>query len=190
MLAPTHLVIGFTVGDLLAGQIRRELQDHRLARKVLIITTFFSIVPDVDILWMIIRNGISVFGDAIGMHHFYPTHIPAFYLGVAAIFTALTSRISPSYRWLILAALIGAISHFVLDSFLIGWGVMWLYPFSRKLIGWNIVTWRYQAEWGDHWLAHYLVSPFALIEYGLIVVGLVWAKLRSESEQHPDGKIN
>jgi hypothetical protein len=64
---------------------------------------------------------------------------------------------------------------------------MWLYPFSHKLFGWNIVTRRYRTEWGDRWLEHYLVHPFALIEYGLIGLAVLKATAKLKRAKQVKG---
>jgi membrane-bound metal-dependent hydrolase YbcI (DUF457 family) len=182
VLLPTHLAIGYLVGDTLADCALKRNLNPKIAGRIVITTMLFAVLADIDIVWWLIKKGSSGLGDSVGGHHAYITHVPFFYL-LAALLAYSFMRYRSSGKWLVTAGLLGAMSHFVLDSFLIGWGIMWLYPFSSKLIGWNIVTYRYRSEWGDEWLRHYLVHPFALIEYGFILLALVRAKWN----RHADG---
>jgi hypothetical protein len=181
VLLPTHLAVGYVLGELFADFVRRRWAGSRVSNRIVITTMLFAILPDVDVLWWAIKKGAGGLGGSLGGHHMYATHVPVFYL-LAAVIAHLFVHCRSSGGLLITAALLGSMSHFVLDSFLIGWGIMWLYPFSSRLIGWNVVTYRYGAIWGDRWLQHYLVHPFALIEYGLILLALI----RAKRKRHPN----
>jgi len=176
MLTPTHLAAGYLLGERLASAAARSEHNDVLGRRVLLFTMLFAIAPDLDLLWFGVQHHWTITGDSAGAHHAYLTHVPLIYILGAAFLWLGASKF---YRWLIAASLVGAISHMLLDSILIGWGIPWLYPFSNRLIGWNIVTRLYRSEWGDHWLSHYLVSPFILVEYAFIAVALFrWQKVR------------
>lgn len=172
MLLPTHIAAGFLLGDFLAGAASRSGQSATIAKRTLLTTIVFSVLPDLDIVWFTLRHHSVPWGDAAGAHHRYITHLPIFYLGLALVAFIVSRRFPAVSPWLITAGLVGSLGHLILDSFLIGWGIMWLYPFSHELVGWNVVTYKYRSAWGDQWLLHYLRSPYSLVEYGLIAVAI------------------
>lgn len=83
---------------------------------------FFSLLPDLDFAWHLVRGG----NHKNAYDHRDLLHFPLLYIPIGS---ALISLFSP-----ILAILFAAASllHFIHDSVGLGWGVEWLFPFSRN----------------------------------------------------------
>lgn len=166
MLLPTHIAVGYIVGDLV-GRHACESCGSDFYRPVVGATLLFSILPDIDFLLLLAEKGRAALGSEMSEHHHFLTHTPALYICAALLAILVLPKVHV-YLWMISACLIGAIGHLALDTIWIGHGIMWLYPLSNTLWGEGYVTSRYGAQWGDHWLRAYLRSPYALPEAGLI----------------------
>ncbi len=83
----------------------------------------FTLLPDIDVLiyFLIKRFGSKTFKD-----HREILHYPLPYLAIGGILVLI---ISPAWLPLFIAA---SMVQFIHDSVGIGWGIPWLYPFSRK----------------------------------------------------------
>ena len=89
---------------------------------LLLLGATFALLPDVDFLVSAVRKGsISKVNHTHRDLLHYP--IPFLLAGGALVFL-----VAPQYLWLFLAL---ATFHFVHDSMGTGWGIPWLFPFSR-----------------------------------------------------------
>lgn len=84
----------------------------------------FSLLPDLDFLIEFFKHG-NVGGKVIREHREL-LHFPFFYLPIAFLIFIFFGKIISSLFLLCL------FSHFLHDSIGIGWGIKWLWPFSRK----------------------------------------------------------
>ena len=94
--------------------------------KYLVLTSFFAIVPDLDIFYAFLKARALIFKEEINHRKFF-THAPLLYLAVFFFWFLLF----PSTRVVALSFLIGTWLHFFLDT-LVSDGIAWFYPFSRK----------------------------------------------------------
>jgi len=138
-----------------------------------------ALLPDIDILT------IPLLGK---WHHRTHTHFPLVYVPLAVLaYLAL----DPLYATILV---LGVFAHLVHDTFGIGWGIAWLWPFSgrkylffpadpgRKVDFGRMATWspeeepEVQEKYGDNdWIRHYYFRPntLAYIEYGTLLVALI-----------------
>lgn len=137
-----------------------------------------ALLPDIDILT------IPLFGK---WYHRTYTHYPIFY--VPLIFFVYIV-LGPVYATLFAFAVY---AHLIHDTFGIGWGIAWLWPFSprkfllfpekeRALVLGTFATWMPEEEGelrkNQHrtdWIRYYYFRPntLAYIEYGVLFTALV-----------------
>lgn len=90
-----------------------------------IIGIFFVFLPDVDLaIWLVRHRGKL---DRWSHEHRKLLHYPIIYLSLGYIITQTV--LNDFYALLFLTC---SFFHFFHDSFGIGWGIKWLFPFSRK----------------------------------------------------------
>lgn len=137
-----------------------------------------ALLPDIDLLTL------PLLGK---WHHRTHTHFPLVWVPIcAAAFLAL----DPAYATLLT---LGVFAHLIHDTFGIGWGIAWLWPFSqrkyllfpekgRKLPFGVLASWTPEEEErlreaprNAHWLRLYYFQPnsVAYIEYGVLMVALL-----------------
>lgn len=88
-----------------------------------LILIFFSILPDLDFLfYKIFKKGKY---DSDFQHHQWPSHWPIIYLPLFILLILF-----PNLKLFLICY--GLLSHFIMDTFLSGDGIMWLYPFSKR----------------------------------------------------------
>lgn len=129
-----------------------------------------SVAPDFDMLWFHLVDHGRVH------HHLYPSHIPGCWLIAAILVLGLLRWLVPSM--VIIAAMFfaGVFLHLLLDT-LVG-GIMWLWPFSDRLITLAVVPARY-----DHWVISFILhwSFLAEIAITLLAAGVLWPNRRGAS---------
>ena len=145
----------------------------------------FSLLPDLDFLPNF-RKGFT----AKGHEHRSLLHYPLFFIPIGSIILLfLDSRLALLFA-------INTFLHFLHDSIGIGWGVQWLYPFSKNYYAffyhrdllengshqkafhsWNPAeVARLANEYGDeHWFRNIYLrfSPYAIVEYLVFIFALV-----------------
>lgn len=91
---------------------------------LLLVGIFFALLPDIDFLieWIRGRKPLGRFER----DHRNLFHYPLFYILIGSIFVFWFSW---AYLFLFV---INSLWHFIHDSIWVGWGVKWLYPFSKK----------------------------------------------------------
>ena len=148
---------------------------------------FFAVSPDIDFLYFFSRRG-----DTKRDHnHRDLIHYPILYLPIGTIII-----------WLIFGKiwgiifLISSFLHFVHDSIGIGWGIKWLYPFSKKNYaflylysgkvkkGLRKIVFSFDREsmnrnvekHGDpNWVKniYYKWHPIAIVEFGVFLLSVI-----------------
>lgn len=124
----THIVLG--------GAIGQALFQRRLGRAAWIVGAIAATLPDADVL---IRTGDSLLDHVL---HRYFTHalvlVPV--LGfLAALPFAATRRLNRYWRELMLAGMLAALSHVLLDA-CTSYGTCLLWPVSDRRISWDIIA--------------------------------------------------
>lgn len=111
----TGLILGIISNDVFGSQETLAL--------AMIWGVFCSLIPDIDLAIYLLKHNLK--DNQFAHHHRDILHKPIFFLipGIALFF------LSPELGsiWIIATLL-----HFVHDTFEGGWGIMWLYPFSKK----------------------------------------------------------
>ena len=165
------LGVGIIIAVLLS-----KIFDVGLTAQVILPAVVFSLLPDLDVfveLWKRGRVGGKIHG-----HHRELTHFPLTYLPLVLFIWFFAGSF-----W---AILFGAaiLAHFLHDSIGMGWGIKWLWPFSKKTYKFFsekdgrfsknfIVCWQPEElekivlEHGDnHWVKNFYLKfhPLALFE--------------------------
>lgn len=147
-----------------------------------------SLLPDVDYIWRLL------FGDrSPDTSHRDMLHYPLLFTPVVGIIGLLFSNEVG------LTLVAGSLAHFIHDSFGVGFGVKWLYPFNKKSY-----MFLFQAStpankdmpkqlvyvWDDdqrahmikkygykHWIryVYFRPHPFGIFEYAVLVLGIILA---------------
>ncbi|CAN5751626.1 hypothetical protein BH11PAT2_BH11PAT2_01710 [soil metagenome] len=136
-----------------------------------------ALLPDIDIVTML-------FGS---WKHRTHTHYPIVYIPLAVLVFIF---LGPAYGVLFM---LGVYAHLIHDTFGIGWGIAWLWPFSqrkfllfpdgarRKTLG-TVASWLPEEEpslkatgSNSNWVRDFYFRPnlLAYIEYGTLFVALV-----------------
>ncbi len=156
-----------------------------LTFSLIFIGIIFSLFPDIDFFVEFIKHG-SVGGKIIREHREL-IHFPLLYIPVILIVLSLFG-----IMWATFLSL-GLLAHFLHDSIGIGWGIKWLWPFSKrayKLFSEKngtfssrlLVSWDHKeltevvAEHGDpDWIRNiYLrLHPVNVIEFLSFVTSLI-----------------
>lgn len=172
------MIIGHLPAGYLLGRMGSRLRvvDHASRRDLVAACMMGAIFPDVDMIWFHLVDHGRIH------HHLYWTHLPAFWLLVAAAI-ALAGTASPRLRaraafWFFL---LGVLSHLVLDS-LIG-DIYWALPFAHEPFSLFQVQARH-SPWYLNFILHWV---FALECALLLIAGTVAAGdfRRHRARLHP-----
>jgi hypothetical protein len=149
---------------------------------------FFAIVfvlfPDIDIIFYGIKK---IFSKGNIYNHRSFTHYPIVYIPIALL---IYFFLGPFYCTLFLCCIC---FHFIHDSFWLGWGIVWLWPFSTtrfkffsdkdgKVSSQVLMIWTKQEEsqvfqkyHNPHWIRDFYFRPniVAYIEYSIFIFSLI-----------------
>lgn len=131
MLPSGHLASGYLSGTLLATWLPGLVQDD--SRQIFIaLVALFAVIPDLDEFWVFAKIGRAIGSKAGFNHRKLLTHTPLLHLLIAVLIFALGAIAQNQLVVQIsFAYLLGTMMHLFFDSF--AYGVMWLWPFSKKL---------------------------------------------------------
>jgi membrane-bound metal-dependent hydrolase YbcI (DUF457 family) len=127
MLPPGHIAGGFLTAEALLKIIHPQLPQAQINR-LLLWGMFFGFAPDLDTFYSFLKEKAFTVRKPQNNHRHFLSHAPILWL-VAGLLIYFCS--SSEYVKLIgLLVWLASWSHFLLDS--IEFGIMWLWPFSRK----------------------------------------------------------
>ena len=148
----------------------------------------FVLLPDIDIVYYSIRK-------LIGREHVYNhralTHYPIIYIPVVALVYYFLG-----FFYSVLFA-VSVYFHLIHDSFWLGWGIVWMWPFSTKRFKFfpdegGKITSRVLMTWNEkddpemftkfhnpHWIKDFYLRPnlVAYVEYSIFALSLVMLAL-------------
>ncbi|MEM1389370.1 MAG: metal-dependent hydrolase [Pseudomonadota bacterium] len=154
-----HAPAGYLVGRALSRE-----------RAVIVAALLGGIAPDFDLIWFYFVD------DRAFHHHRYWVHAPAFW-AAAALFVAPVLMFAPRHAQAIAVAFLAAIFvHLCLDS--VTGGIMWLWPWSDRLISLIEVP-----PTRSHFLLSFLTHWTMVFEAAIWVAALVvgWGQWRKKS---------
>ena len=156
-----------------------------LTPQLIMIGAGFSLLPDLDVFVELAKRGRI--GGRVQGHHRELTHFPLTFLIVAVLVYIYFGGV-----WFSLFSLT-ILAHFLHDSFGMGWGIQWLWPFTNSAYKFFsnkdgsfsknfIVSWKPNElketikKYGDdHWLRNYYLKlhPIAIFEFLFLVFSLI-----------------
>lgn len=107
------------IGHLPAGYLLSRVFSDRATQAAV---TVGSILPDIDLLYF------YTLGERAVVHHYYWTHIPAFWVVLGAVVWSILRIARLRYHAYVAPLLLGVFLHLCLDS--IAGSIFWMYPFS------------------------------------------------------------
>ncbi len=164
MNVPSHMAYPYLLANMVAW-----LMGVRLSVEQNILLVIFSVLPDVDlgIHWLYTRITKVRFNIGIN-HHQWASHWPISYIPLALVFA-----IWPNTTTLLM--IFGILSHLLMDSIACSWGIMWLYPFSKRWF--NYYASRFmKINDGKQWLAEWNKTNFHVVEMiglGLMIIHFI-----------------
>lgn len=143
-----------------------------------------SLLPDIDAIFYLIKKLLSK--RKIYNHRGF-THYPVVYVPIVAI---IYSILGPSYAILFVFCIY---SHLIHDSFWLGWGIVWFWPFSTvrfkffpdrngKISSQSLMTWSKQQDLeifekynNPHWIRDFYLRPnvVSYTEYSVFIFSLI-----------------
>lgn len=129
MLPPGHIAGGFLAAEALIKIAKPNLPLAQL-HQLLYWGMFFGFAPDLDMFWEFLQEKAFIIKDLKNHNHRkLLSHAPLLWLiaGLLIYFFATNEYI----KCVGLLVWLGSWSHFILDS--IEYGIMWLWPFSKKI---------------------------------------------------------
>ncbi len=132
MLPSGHIAAGYLLAEGTLRLLQPDLAPHQL-HYLLWAGAFFAFVPDLDMFYAFFKARGFTLPDKEVNHRYYVTHRPLVWLipSIAVYaFGAWFELKSVFFQFFGLMILLGAWSHFALDSFKVG--VMWLWPFTNR----------------------------------------------------------
>lgn len=121
-----HLAFGYLTSLMFLFLFGTDFSESQL-RLITLVVIFSAIIPDFDIIYSYFKFKSLRYQKGTS-HRNWISHSPICYLiiGILIFFIFNFSF----YSFLGLAFIFGSFSHFIADS--VQYGVMWLYPFSKK----------------------------------------------------------
>jgi inner membrane protein len=130
------------IAHLPSGYILARATDHRRG-PLLWAALAGSVFPDIDMLWFHLVDHGAIH------HHRYATHVPAFWVLVAACTLPFVRQKARAVIAMFLAAVI---LHLALDT--VAGGIMWLWPWSDHLVALVTVP-ATQSNWVLSFILHW-----------------------------------
>jgi hypothetical protein len=139
---------------------------HRLTPKVLGLGVLIGLLPDLDALLSLVLGRWQP-GNSQLLHHQYLTHTPLFYLLLALGLWTVTS-----FEFAVLFAAL-TLGHLLLDTWGTDDGIMWLWPASKRQIGFLAAHLHTGGAFGLSYYRRYLQAwQTGLPELFLLVIGI------------------
>ncbi len=127
MLPPGHIAAGYLTAKVLIGSLHYDLTAGQI-NDLTIIAALLAFIPDLDFFAAFAKIGKFRMETGKTNHRHYPSHAPIVWLILGLIIFVFSA--SAFGKTLGLLVWLAPWSHFILDS---QWGIMWLWPFSKKL---------------------------------------------------------
>ena len=158
-----HLAGAYLTTRFLLNQIVPKPTDRR---SLLLAGIVGGLLPDADALFYLVRSRSFEFGQDFDHHRWISHTFPVYWLaGLAAYLYGRLSgrqRLSQGARVMTAATTV----HLFQDTIGSGTGIMWAWPFSRRMAGIGTL----HVKGGRAWLKAYKSHPVAWVERFIIVI--------------------
>jgi membrane-bound metal-dependent hydrolase YbcI (DUF457 family) len=130
MILPGHLAAGYLTATAIVKIMKPEIDPAHL-NYLIVLGTFFGMIPDLDAFWVFYKNKRFVFKDEAIDHRSFLSHVPLLWMIVCVVLIAVFSITDDEYmKYASVILTISVLSHFILDSIQVG--IMWFWPFSKR----------------------------------------------------------
>lgn len=127
MLWVGHLSLGYLFYKIILSVYPAEIISQYELNILLVVTLIASILPDLDFISFFTKNK-SMKLQNYSSHRTQISHAPLIYLTVGVIFYLVSQTIF--FKIASILFIVGIMGHFIGDS--IEYGIMWLWPLSKK----------------------------------------------------------
>lgn len=164
-----HLPAGYILTHCIARK------NETIRSRALAVGLIFSVLPDLDLLYFYLVDGRRT------PHHDYWTHLPIFWLGVAALTAAaLILAGKRHFMFLVWVALANVMMHLLLDS--IAADIRWLHPLSGTRFNLVEVPARFEP-----WYLNFILHWTFAAEIAICAAALwVW---RTQRRRNRDRRV-
>jgi len=146
-----------------------SLDDPSVNSTLLVLGSLSGALPDLDYLYYAIKSRGIKFG-ADFQHHKWISHTFPFYI-IPGLFFYLLGIIM-NIAIVSMAAVVvtvAAITHLLLDMIGSGDGIMWAWPFSKRMDG----IFLFNVH-GKEWIEAYTRHPISWVENTMVICSVVW----------------
>lgn len=177
MLPPGHIAGGYLAAAALLKIAKPDLDPQHI-HALLALGAFFGFAPDLDVFISFVKAKSFTVPDQSFNHRYFWSHTPLPWLIVSLLIFFLAT--DPFLKYVGLVIWVSSWSHFLLDS--LAFGIMWLWPLSRKHFAlsrkeYNLMGEAGQKHFFQYW-ATFLLNWFKIykislsIELILIIISL------------------
>lgn len=155
-----------------------------LSLRLAIMSVLANLMPDLDIFVELAKRG--KIGGRVQGHHRELTHFPLTFIPLVGAVSYFFGQF-----WVFIIGL-NLLAHFLHDSIGMGWGIKWLWPFSKRaykffsnkdgsfsgrfLVSWTPVELKtvIHNHGDDHWFRNYYLKlhPLAVFEFLFLIVSI------------------
>lgn len=135
---------------------------------LIVLGTLAGALPDLDYFYYAFKSGGFKY-ETDFQHHKWVSHTFPFYIIPGALFYFLGYFLGyPAIRFGALVITIGTVVHLILDMIGSGDGIMWAWPFSKRMDGIFLLNVH-----GKEWSSAYAKHPISWVERIIIITALI-----------------
>ena len=146
-----------------------SLGDQTINSTLLVLGTLSGGLPDLDYLYYAIKSRGIKFGTDF-QHHKWISHTFPFYIIPGLFFYFLGETLNASFMSMAAVVItVAATTHLLLDMIGSGDGIMWAWPFSKRMDGVFLLNVH-----GKEWIEAYARHPISWVENTIVICSIVW----------------
>ncbi len=168
MVLPGHLAAGYITARALIAIVHPAISSTEL-QLLTLFGTLSGDFPDIDVVYHMLKRKTTSPKD-LGDHRHYVTHAPIVWLALGLLVFVFNT--TTFFKMIGLLLWLGPWSHFLGDS--IDFGVMWLWPFSKKryaLLKWSVKDSAPNTSW-PVLFKKYLHRATCYVEITLVIIAI------------------
>lgn len=164
MRTPGHMAGSYIVVREVVNHMPASVPNPTL---LIVLGTLAGALPDLDYFYYAIKSGGLKY-ETDFQHHKWISHTFPFYIIPGAMIYLLGFWLnSPIVKSISLVVTVGAVIHLLLDMVGSGDGIMWAWPFSKRMDGVHLLNVH-----GKEWAKVYAKHPISWVERTIIIIAL------------------